>query len=162
MDPSAQLIELLNPRAGERILDLGCGIGELAARIAGAGAAVTGIDPLGVLLEQARYKYPQIEFMESGLFEFAPAEPFDGVFAHAVLDWISPPERALERIRELLKPVGRMAAAIGGANETARNLDSYYAPSPKEYSKLLKKRRFEVEVCEMRGADLVVLARRPV
>jgi hypothetical protein len=60
----------------------------------------------------------------------------------------------------MLGPGGRLAAALGGANETARQLEAYYAPTPKEYSKLLKKAGFTVEVCEMRGDDLFVLARR--
>lgn len=161
MDPSSQLIELLEPQPGERILDLGCGIGELSARIAAAGAVVTGLDQLGFLLEQARFKFPGIEFVESDFFNYTPQSPFDAVFAHAVLDWISPPDRALKRILQVIKPGGRLAAALGGANETARQLESYYAPEPKEYSKLLKKTGFIAETCEMRGHDLFVLARRP-
>ena len=160
MDPSSQLIELLDPQPEERILDLGCGIGGLSARIEESGAKVVGLDRLGVLLEQARYKFPGIEFVEADLFDYAPAEPFDAVFAHAVLDWIRPPAKAIARIHQMLRSGGRLAAAIGGANETARQLEAYYAPTPKEYSKLLKKAGFSVEVCERRGDDLFVLARR--
>ena len=161
MDPSSQLIELLQPQPGERILDLGCGIGELSARIAASGAAVTGLDRLGFLLEQARFKFPGIEIVESDFFDYTPPAPFDAVFAHAVLDWIQPPDRALKRIIQFLKPGGRLAAALGGANETARQLEAYYAPKLKDYAKLLKKAGFAVETCEMRGQDLFVLARRP-
>lgn len=132
----------------------------MAARIAESGATVVGLERLGVLLEQARYKFPGIEFVEADLFDYTPAEPFDAVFAHAVLDWIRPPAQAVTRIHQILGPGGRLAAALGGANETARQLEAYYAPTPKEYSKLLKKAGFAVEVCEMRGDDLFVLARR--
>ncbi|MBE0660714.1 MAG: class I SAM-dependent methyltransferase [Bryobacteraceae bacterium] len=161
MDPSSQLIELLQPQPGERILDLGCGIGELSARLASSGASITGLDRLGFLLEQARFKFPGVEFVESDFFDYTPPAPFDAVFAHAVLDWIQPPDRALKRIFQFLKPGGRLAAALGGANETARQLEAYYAPNLKDYAKLLKKAGFAVETCEMRGQDLFVLARRP-
>jgi trans-aconitate methyltransferase len=161
LDPSSQLIELLNPQPDERILDLGCGIGELSARLASSGASITGLDQLGFLLEQARFKFTGIEFVEGNFFDYTPEAPFDAVFAHAVLDWIQPPDRALKRILQVLKPGGRLAAALGGANETARQLEAYYAPKLKEYAKLLKKAGFAVETCEMRGQDLFVLARRP-
>ena len=161
MDPSSQLIELLQPQPGERILDLGCGIGGLSARISESGAAVTGLDRLGFLLEQARFKFPGIEFVESDFFDYTPPAPFEAVFAHAVLDWIQPPDRALKRIFQILVPGGRLAAALGGANETARQLEAYYAPKLKDYAKLLKKAGFAVETCETRGQDLFVLARRP-
>jgi protein-L-isoaspartate O-methyltransferase len=58
----AELIELLAPQAGERILDLGAGTGHLAARIAEAGAVVTGIDASEVMVEQARRNYPALTF----------------------------------------------------------------------------------------------------
>jgi len=161
LDPSSQLIELLDPQPEEQILDLGCGLGELSARFAESGAKVIGLDRLGILLEQARYRFPGIEFVEAEFFDYTPVQPFDGVFAHAVLDWIRPPAQALARIHQIVRPGGRLVAAIGGANETARQLEAYYAPTAKEYSKLLKKGGFAVEVCEMRGNDLFVLARRP-
>jgi len=160
LDSSTQLVDLLAPQPGEKILDLGCGIGELAGRIAGSGALVVGLDRMGVLLEQARFKFPAVTFVEADLFDYTPEAAFDAVFAHAVLDWIGPPEKAAKRIHELLKSGGRLAAALGGANETARQLEAYYAPKPGEYAKLLKKCGFSVEVCGMRGADLFVLARR--
>lgn len=121
---------------------------------------MVGLDKLGVLLEQARFRFPNIEFVEADLFDYTPGVAFDAVFAHAVLDWIAPPDRAAKRIHGLLKAGGRLAAALGGANQTARELDAYYAPEPNEYANLLKKEGFSVDVCEMRGADLFVLARR--
>lgn len=124
------------------------------------GTDVVGLDRLGILLEQARFKYPAVEFVEADLFEYTPARGFDAVFAYAVLDWITPPGKAAKRIHELLRPAGRLAAALGGANETARQLEVYYAPKPEEYAKLLKKQGFSVDICEMRGADLFALARR--
>ncbi|WP_345790878.1 class I SAM-dependent methyltransferase [Neobacillus drentensis] len=52
------LIELLAPRKGEKILDLGCGTGDLARKLAGFGAEITGVDKSAKMIEQARSKYP--------------------------------------------------------------------------------------------------------
>ena len=54
LEARVSLFELLAPRPGERVLDLGCGTGHLTARIAEAGADVVGIDASAEMVEQAR------------------------------------------------------------------------------------------------------------
>src|SRR5437016_8180087 len=56
------LVELLAPKAGERILDLGCGTGALTAEIAARGAEVLGVDRADEMIAQARKKYPALRF----------------------------------------------------------------------------------------------------
>jgi len=56
------LLKLLAPKAGEQILDLGCGTGELTERIAQSGACVQGIDSCNSTIEEARDNYPHIKF----------------------------------------------------------------------------------------------------
>ena len=58
------LLAMLAPQAGERILDVGCGTGHLTAEIAAAGARVHGCGPLGGddragarQLSRARFRY---------------------------------------------------------------------------------------------------------
>ena len=50
----ADLVEVLDPQAGERVLDLGCGTGELSAQIAAAGAEVVGMDSSAEMVDAAR------------------------------------------------------------------------------------------------------------
>ena len=52
------LIELLSPKPGDRILDLGCGTGQLTQQMAEAGAEVMGIDADATMIRQAQEKYP--------------------------------------------------------------------------------------------------------
>src|SRR5215471_14490353 len=56
------LVELLAPKAGERILDLGCGTGVLTAEIAARGAEVLGVDRSEEMIAQARKKFPSLRF----------------------------------------------------------------------------------------------------
>ena len=59
---AAGLLDLLEPKTGQLILDVGCGTGHLAAQIASTGAFVTGIDRSPQMIRQAQEKYPQIFF----------------------------------------------------------------------------------------------------
>jgi len=56
------LVELLAPKAGERILDLGCGTGALTAEIVARGAEVLGVDRSEEMIAQARKKFPALRF----------------------------------------------------------------------------------------------------
>src|SRR2546423_15463085 len=110
----ASLVELLQPRPGERILDLGCGTGHLTAQLAAAGANVLGIDSDAAMIEQARKAYPALHFEQRDARDFHFDEPFDAVFSNAVLHWIKEPERVIVCLRRALKPGGRFVAEFGG------------------------------------------------
>jgi len=60
------LLPLLEPRAGEAILDLGCGSGHLAHTIAQSGAHVVGIDSSARMIEAARLAYSDVETLMKG------------------------------------------------------------------------------------------------
>src|SRR5262245_22336955 len=110
----ASLVELLAPKPGERVLDLGCGTGHLTARIAEAGAVAVGLDGSAEMLKQARAAYPQLEFVQADARDFRFDEPFDAVFSNAVLHWINEPAAVIRCVRDALKPGGRFVAEFGG------------------------------------------------
>ena len=56
------LIELLAPKQGEKILDLGCGTGDLAKKLDDLGVNVVGVDHSNNMIKEARKKYPHISF----------------------------------------------------------------------------------------------------
>jgi trans-aconitate 2-methyltransferase len=115
----ADVVELLAPRAGERILDLGCGTGHLTNEIASRSADVVGIDPSANMIEQARRQYPKLRFEQADGRTYQSDRLFDAVFSNAVLHWIRPPERVIARVHALLKPGGRFAAEFGGRGNIA-------------------------------------------
>jgi trans-aconitate 2-methyltransferase len=151
-----ELIELLAPVSGERILDLGCGTGHLTKRIADTGANVIGLDISESMIDEARRNYPELEFVKGDAADFAFAEPFDAVFSNAALHWVKRAEEAVACVARALKPGGRFVAEFGGkgniqAIHTAlrRALDElgwregakwnpWYYPSVGEYAGLLE------------------------
>ena len=135
----AYLVEILAAQAGERILDLGCGTGQLSAQIAGAGAEVVGIDLSAEMIEAAREQFPSLSFAVGDARDFSFAEPFDAVFSNAALHWVKPPEAVLGCIAACLGPGGRFVAELGGARNvgTIRQgligqlaARGFYPPSP--------------------------------
>lgn len=101
------ILKTLSPQAKERILDLGCGTGQLTAEIAQSGAEVIGLDSSKAAIAQAQINYPQIEFQVANGADFQFERPFDGVFSNAALHWIQPPEAAASCIWQALKSGGR-------------------------------------------------------
>lgn len=155
----AGLVELLEPKPGERILDLGCGTGHLTARIAEV-ATVVGLDHSAEMLAKARAAFPQLHFVQGDARSFEFPEPFDAVFSNATLHWIKEPESVIRCVRNALKPAGRFVAEFGGrgnvrsivdalriaAHSTGNLLDEplWYYPGVAEYATLLEAAGLEV------------------
>ena len=160
------LVEILSPKPGEQILDLGCGTGQLTQKIADAKATVIGIDNSPEMITEARKNYPNLEFEVVDAKKIAFSETFDAVFSNAVLHWIKPPETVISNVWQVLKPDGRFVAEFGGKgnvesilaaiNSTLKdcnyspNQDNpWYFPSISEYATLLEKQGFCVTYAEL-------------
>jgi len=158
---AAGVLELLDPKPGERILDLGCGTGHLTGKIAEDGAEVVGVDRSEEMIGQAREAYPALRFEVMDACELALDGNFDAVFSNATLHWIHEPERVIAGIAKLLKPGGRFVAEFGGKGNTRELLKAvervwtkhalpgpaprpWYYPTIAEYSDLLEKHGLEV------------------
>lgn len=149
------LLDLLAAQPGENILDIGCGTGHLAAKIAASGAKVTGIDRSPEMIRQAREVYPQICFEVADATNIALEGSFDAVFSNATLHWIKEPGGVVREIARLLKPGGRFVAEFGGHGNIAKLVraaerawlelrlpapmpNPWYYPSIPEYAMLLE------------------------
>jgi SAM-dependent methyltransferase len=143
-DYGASLVAMLAPKAGERILDLGCGTGRLTNEIAQAGAQILGIDSSPDMVAEARRQYPALEFMVADGTSFRTDAPFDAVFSNAALHWMKPPEKVVETMAAALKPGGRVVLEMGGKGNTASIVaiapeHPWYYPSIGEYASLLER-----------------------
>jgi len=121
------VVELLDPDAAERILDLGCGTGHLTDRIATSGADVVGLDAAEEMVESARERYSDCTFVHGDARSFAFERPFDAVFSNAALHWIPDQDAVLESVADALAPGGRFVAELGGSGNVAAIVEAVRA-----------------------------------
>jgi SAM-dependent methyltransferase len=103
-------VERISP--GERVLDVGCGQGQLAAALAKrAGAKVTGIDlsPENIELAKQRHAHPNLVFTAGDALLALPGGPFDSVVLSNVLEHL--PDRS-EFLRRLVAATGAQRLLI--------------------------------------------------
>ena len=157
---AGELIDLLDPQSGERILDLGCGTGHLTAQIAErTGNDVIGLDSSVSMIAQARQNYPKLKFVLANARDFKFDEPFDAVFSNAVLHWIPEAASVVACVARALRPGGRFVLEMGGKGNVDRIVNAlsaalqdaghsprnpWYYPSAGEYASLLEQHGFEV------------------
>jgi SAM-dependent methyltransferase len=156
----APVLELLAPRPGERILDLGCGDGVLTEKIAAAGAHVVAVDAAPDMVAAAWARGLDARLLPGQGLDFA--DEFDAVFSNAALHWMRPPEAVLKGVARALKPGGRFVAEMGGHGNIAavivalaavlasrgldaRRLSPWYFPSEAAYRRRLEAAGFRVE-----------------
>lgn len=97
-----------------RVLDVGCGDGSLAARLAEEGAAVTGLDPSREALARARKGHPELELAApspDGTLPFAD-HSFDAVVCMNVLQHVADTQLLLSEARRVLAPEALLALAV--------------------------------------------------
>ncbi|RKR85021.1 trans-aconitate methyltransferase [Mucilaginibacter gracilis] len=108
------VLELLDVKAGERILDLGCGTGYLAQQIKNLGADVVGTDLSPDMIAKAKATYPDVEFAVADAGNFSFDQKFDAVFSNAALHWVKDHDGMMKSVYDSLKPRGRFVAEMGG------------------------------------------------
>lgn len=161
------LLELLQPRKKEAILDLGSGTGDLANELAKLGADVTGVDQSSNMVAKALSKYPHLLFDVADATNLPFTERFNAVFSNAVLHWVLDAEAALKSISRALKPGGRFVAEFGGkgnvetiTTELITQIKEagypyslkqfpWYFPSIGEYASLMEKTGFSVSFAQL-------------
>ncbi len=160
----AGIFEMLAPQSGERIIDLGCGTGQLTAKIAESGATVLGIDASPAMVASATRDFPEIDFTVADARSFVVDPAFDAVFSNATLHWVKPAEAVVDAVYAALKPGGRFVAEFGGhgnVDSIVRALSSeltsqghpvrnpWFYPSIPEYAAILERGGFEVRFAQL-------------
>lgn len=102
----------LDRHPGERVLEVGCGIGTDALRFARSGALVTGIDLTEEAICQSRARFAlyglpgRFEVMDAEQLAF-PEASFDVVYSFGVLHHTPDTQRAIHEVHRVLRPGGR-------------------------------------------------------
>jgi trans-aconitate methyltransferase len=158
-DLGAPVVELLAPRAGERILDLGCGDGALTERLTAMGCVVVGVDASAAQVAGARARGCDARVMDATALQFA--DEFDAVFSNAVLHWVKNADAMLAGVWRALRRGGRFVAELGGdgcvatirtalhaalgrRGIDAHRLDPWYFPTTADYGARLRAAGFHV------------------
>src|SRR5947209_10098954 len=84
------VVDWLDPKPGERVLDVGCGDGALTASIVARGADVVGADSAPALIDAALARGIDARVMDVYALPFR-AE-FDAAFSNAALHWMTEPD----------------------------------------------------------------------
>jgi trans-aconitate 2-methyltransferase len=111
--PFRDLAALIEPRPNMRILDLGCGTGELTRELHEqlSAAETLGIDSSESMLQKAS-PTSTLHFQRGDIASFTAADPFDLVFSNAALHWIPDHDRLFARLMSLLAPDGQIAVQM--------------------------------------------------
>jgi SAM-dependent methyltransferase len=159
-DLGAPVVELLAPRPGQRILDLGCGDGALTRKLVDLGCEVVAVDSSAPQVEAARALGLDAHVVDAESLPFE--EEFDAVFSNAVLHWIKRADPMIAGVHRALRPGGRFVAECGGYGcvdkiRTAliraldrRGIDGearvpWYFPTPDDYRARLERAGFRVD-----------------
>ena len=107
-----RLIELAEPRAADRMLDVACGTGIVARRVASCVARVVGLDLNPAMLEVAWAADPAIEWLagDAGAMP-VPDRSFDLVLCQQGLQFLPDRAAGLRELRRVLAPGGRLAVS---------------------------------------------------
>lgn len=96
--------------AADRVLDLGCGAGNLVGDLQRAAASVVGVDVADAALRRARARHPEITFLRAEIDGELPLEDnaFDVVWSSEVIEHVADTARWMSEVRRVLRPGGRL------------------------------------------------------
>jgi 2-isopropylmalate synthase len=158
------VMNLLAPQLGEKILDIGCGDGALTLKLQAQGCQVIGIDASASMVKATQNRGVEAYVVDGHYLDFK--EEFDAVFSNAALHWLTEPEKVIAGVYRSLKPNGRFVAEMGGAGNIAALLSAmqtvfqehselgefkspWYFPTVAEYKQLLEQAGFSVSYIEL-------------
>jgi trans-aconitate methyltransferase len=146
------VIELLDAKPGEKILDLGCGTGQLTQKIAERGAEVTGLDASPEMVGQARQNYPHLRFVLEDAANMRFEGEFDAVFSNAALHWMLDATGVATAVARALRTGGRFVAELGGKGNIAQIEHAITTVAARYHGQdTPKKRTFYPSVAEYAG-----------
>ena len=111
--PFYDLLSLVNKREGLRVVDLGCGTGELTAQLAESlpNSETLGIDNSEEMLGRAQaYARPGLSFRPASIEEVDGA--WDLIFSNAALQWVDDHVALIPHLMGMLRPGGQLAVQI--------------------------------------------------
>lgn len=158
-DLAGGVMNWLDVKPGERVLDLGCGDGVLTAKLGEAGAEVAGVDSSPDFVAAARARGLDVRLMDGEALTFE--DEFDAVFSNAALHWMTKAGQVIDGVARALRPGGRFVAEFGGHGNVAAIVTAmravglarggnvalahpWFFPAPAVYQAMLEAQGFSV------------------
>jgi len=160
------VLDLLQPKPGELILDLGCGDGVLTEKLASTGVQVVGVDSSAEMVNAAKARGLNARVMDATALTFE--NEFDAVFSNAVLHWIkNDPDAAIAGAYRALRRPGRFVGELGGHGcvaavnlalivalekrgmKNAAAITPWYFPTVDDYTQRLERAGFKAESVQL-------------
>jgi trans-aconitate 2-methyltransferase len=120
----AEVVGSLDLTGDERVLDAGCGTGQVTRELLGRlpNGSVVALDGSPSMIEQARTRLSDdcVEFVVHDLLDPIPIPPVDAILSTATFHWVLDHERLFANLAGVLRPGGQLAAQCGGAENTER------------------------------------------
>jgi trans-aconitate 2-methyltransferase len=116
------VLDRLELRGDERVLDAGCGTGRVTAALVERlpRGEVVAVDGSRAMVEQARERLgDSAEVLTADLLELDLERPVDAILSTATFHWIADHDRLFRQLLGVLKPGGRLVAQCGGAGNVA-------------------------------------------
>lgn len=112
--PALDLLARIPLEAPARVVDLGCGAGNITAILKRRfpAAEVTGIDGSPAMLEKARVAAPDCRFVAAEIATWTPETAPDLIFSNAALHWVGGPGMLFPRLLSMLAPHGVLAVQM--------------------------------------------------
>ncbi len=170
--PFFDLLSMIDPRPAMRMVDLGCGTGELTAILHRTleASETLGIDRSPAMLEKsAALAAPNLRFASHDIATFTASQPLDLVFSNAALHWLPDHPDLFRRLASLLgsngqlavqmpanhdQPTHSVARDVAGSEPFHSALDGYVLPThvlpPERYAALLAELGFARQRVELR------------
>ena len=153
----AYIDEFIASLAGKKVLDIGCGAGQITGYLTQRGIGAIGIDFSEELLKIAKHNFPNSKFILADICDYEQKEQVDGIITKDVLFHLSDENliQVLQKFRRMLKPNGNLCIIMDMPKEAGEQifveeLDDKYQIyynylSPEKLKDLLEKTGFNIE-----------------
>jgi trans-aconitate 2-methyltransferase len=141
--PFFDLLALVRGRPGLRVVDLGCGTGELTRRLHEHLYAreTLGIDSSDAMLAKAQaHAGGGLSFEKRSIDAFAdaPGDPWDVVFSNAALHWVSAHDELVAKLTRALAPGGQIAIQVPAAHDHPSHIAAAEVAREEPFAKALR------------------------
>lgn len=158
------IVNLMDPKPGERILDVGCGFGSTCLKLKEMGCTPVGIDISNSMVAAATQMGVDARIVNAENMMFN--EEFDAVFSVSALHWMRHLDRVASGVMRALKPGGRFVGELGGKGSIINiigairdvllqhgiemeSVHSWYFPSVSEFAGSLERAGFRIRSMEL-------------